>query len=778
MYNKIASIVMNSNKSSGAIAVYISQPDALTEEAAGKIFVLAEVNGKKNDGEKIINFLISELEENYYQDEKISLLGKIDGLKVENIFEAALAKTNKNLNDFLFANKINFNPAYTNITMGVVYQNNIHFSTFGRNRSLLVYRRQDGFEIINVETSAKNYPEKENASKSKTPAKNTSLFSSIVSGEIPLGSYFIFSSESLPEYLSGREMVEIITKLPPIVAAEQIKNVLAKINSYVPFLGIIIKNTTDSFGQEIKEAVDIPVSAQRSISSLNYTEQKTENMLAPAGIVSFSKTIKITRTFFRNLLRGRKKKPRLKKEEISLSLSSEIKLNKKDGSPSYLNANKVSVSADTTPLLNESLNESETPKQVSNVPDSSSFLRSPKINFKRGPKKVVNFLKGFISFLRVLFSANFWRNLFTRIISFFRNLNKLSTALLVIFVIGITILSFSLVKSNLNEKKQQALEDFNLLIKEIERKEILIDSHLLYDDEIGARRVLSDAQNLIASLPREKDYQIEAYDRLNNEIKSLENKVKKIVPVNSLNLVKDVQALGLDSLVFANNNLYGSKNNQVYEITLNESDLKAIEATGLEKVESVKFDGKNTIYYQQTKQIFRLNTKNNSVSSAELYNYNEEDNYQGFNLYNNNVYLLAAAKNQLYVYPADFKSRRDWLKEETDLSQSTDIYIDGRIYFLNNDGQVGKYFMGKKEEYSSIALDPVTNSASKILGDDKNLYILDNKNKRLVMLVKETGTLMAQYILPVDGEIKDFALDAEGRKLYFLVNGNIYEFAL
>jgi len=46
------------------------------------------------------------------------------------------------------------------------------------------------------------------------------------------------------------------------------------------------------------------------------------------------------------------------------------------------------------------------------------------------------------------------------------------------------------------------------------------------------------------------------------------------------------------------------------------------------------------------------------------------------------------------------------------------------------------------------------------------------------MLVKETGTLMAQYILPVDGEIKDFALDAEGRKLYFLVNGNIYEFAL
>jgi len=160
MYNKIAQIILNSGKTNGVNDVFIAQPDALKENLAGKIFIIGEIDGKKNEGRKVLDFIISDLNDNYYNDEKILLRDKIEGLKIENIFEAALAKTNKNLGEFLAQHKIKINTSTTNITLGVVYENKLHFSGFGKNRALLIYRRGDGYEIINVEANAENLPER------------------------------------------------------------------------------------------------------------------------------------------------------------------------------------------------------------------------------------------------------------------------------------------------------------------------------------------------------------------------------------------------------------------------------------------------------------------------------------------------------------------------------------------------------------------------------------------------------------------------------------------
>ena len=58
----------------------------------------------------------------------------------------------------------------------------------------------------------------------------------------------------------------------------------SKINNYVPFLGIIIKNTNEDPSKKIEEIPSSPKSAHNSISSLNHTEKKTEHMLTPAGL--------------------------------------------------------------------------------------------------------------------------------------------------------------------------------------------------------------------------------------------------------------------------------------------------------------------------------------------------------------------------------------------------------------------------------------------------------------------------------------------------------------
>lgn len=155
MHNKIASIILNSAKAAGLSDVYVSQPDAVKENLAGKIFLLAEIAGKKTDGRKIFDFLILALTDNYYNDEKILFRDKVEGLKLENIFEAAITKTNKDLGNFLNDEKIRLNPETTNLTLGVIYENKIHFSNFGRNRALLIYRHNANYNLINVEANAK-----------------------------------------------------------------------------------------------------------------------------------------------------------------------------------------------------------------------------------------------------------------------------------------------------------------------------------------------------------------------------------------------------------------------------------------------------------------------------------------------------------------------------------------------------------------------------------------------------------------------------------------------
>jgi hypothetical protein len=130
MYNKISSLILNSGKASGLADIYVAQPDSLKEELAGKTFIIADLSLKKDEGRKVMDFLISHLEENYYNDGKILLRDKIEGLKIENIFEAAISKTNQELADFLAKERIRLNPSASSLTIGVVCENKLHFSGF------------------------------------------------------------------------------------------------------------------------------------------------------------------------------------------------------------------------------------------------------------------------------------------------------------------------------------------------------------------------------------------------------------------------------------------------------------------------------------------------------------------------------------------------------------------------------------------------------------------------------------------------------------------------
>ena len=755
MYNKISSIILNTGKATGFSDVFVAQPDSLKESLAGKVFIISDISGKKNDGRKIFDFLISSLDNNYYNDEKILLRDKIEGLKIENIFEAAISKTNKSLGEFLTTEKIKLNISLTNVTIGVIFENKLYFSGFGKNRALLIYRRADRYEIINVEANASDINHTVSESGDAASFRAPSIFSSVISGEIPAGSYFVFTSEALPEYISGKDMIGIITKLPPIVAAEQIKNILSKINSFIPFLGVIIKNTVGTDNQEVREEPEENLSAHSSISTLNYTEQKTERMLEPAGLISFSKIYKGAQRIIKNL----QPKPSLIPKKVYRP--EEEKPVSSGSSHSPVDMGKI-----------KSLN----------IARVDSFLVNEKISFKKKPNQFGSRLKQLILNLPSIFNFKSISSPNLNIRDWFFSLSKKNRFLSVVLISVVIIFFISIGATNLVKKQQAATNNYNNLVATIEEKQTQIDNYLSYGNEDGAKSLLIEAQAMLGYLPKDKKDQQAVYSRLENNLNARADKLQKIVRIDNPEKTNDLSGLHVANIIFADGKIYASGLKTIYSIIPQSSSSNKFEVSGANNLLNPQFDKKSIIYYLDNNKLVKFDLKTNQSSliniSAEL-SAEAANSYKVFG--NNKLYVLAKDKNQIYFSALDknaYNVKTDWLKDETNLSNSSDLYIDGNIYILNKTGEVLKFYKNKKADYAAGAISPVMSNASKLVVGAKYIYVFDPSSKRLAVLALKDGHLMNQYQVNSLSMVKDFAIDETGKTAYFLDGEIVYKIQL
>ena len=755
MYNKIVPVILNTGKNASFSDVYVAQPDSLKENLAGKIFILAEINAKKNEGRLIFDFLIESLDNYYYNDEKILLKDKIEGLKLENIFEAALSKVNKDLNEFLITKKIKINAPSSSITIGVIFENVLYFSSFGKNRALLIYRRNNQYEVINVETSAADQKEYRTNEEFSSP-KEINIFSSVISGEIPINSYFFFTSEALPEYLSNKELISIITKLPPIVAAEQIKNTLEKINVYVPFLGVLIKNTIGLNIIETKEELEETLITHSTASTLNNTEQKTEQILAPAGLISFSKMVRKTKEFFGP--RSDSKSPNLKKSYKPEEEKASVQL--------PLNIGNV---------------------KALNLARSDSFLAQEKIFFKKKPGEFFLKLKNVTQIIGQIFNPQNWLALIFKLRDWFKSLNLKNSLLFSGLIVVLLIFFSSLIFTNIKHKNQATQNTFNSAVTAIENLENSIDAHLLYNDNNGARVDLITAQALISSLPHEKNDQKAIYDNLNNKLTQQSEKIEKIVHVVKIEKTNDLTGLNLNSLFLTTGKLYATDQNNIYSLTVNSSLSNKFTISGVTNLGKAYQNPseKGFLYFLNNNQIVKFDLKKKTTVLINIISSDSSTDFNTFKTYGSNgknLYVLNKANNQIYKYSKTvngYSTKTNWLKETSNLSNASDLFvIDGDLYVLNNTGEVQKFYDGKKVDYNAPALIPVMTKANKMFIGVKYIYLFDGVAKRLAVLNKINGDLLNQYEVASLNNLKDFTVNEEEKNAYFLADGGIYRINL
>jgi hypothetical protein len=723
MYTKFATINLNTDRrGQNPAAVFVAQPTPTQENLAGRLFILIEVAAKKNDALKIINFIIDDINESYYQNEKIILREKIDTLKIENIFETVLVRTNKNLLDFLIREKVQIAPASINATIGIVYEDQLHFANIGKNKALLLYKDDAGdseYRLINVERSA--------AANEEPNLKK--LFSSIISGDMPNKSYFIFANEALAEYLFNKDLIEIITKLAPLGAAEQIKNTLAHINTYIPFVGIIIKNNSQmaeesdyreesaldyrrSYPPVVSTAPAIKqLSGQTPAASLRAVEQKTEQIL----------------------LSG----PRVSGRQVSYWFGRGFK-----------KLNPFPPLGKLIKAIFEHRDSADNPPPISGL--------DKKILLGEKPKK------------------------------------SLASKILLIILLAVVLLFVgNLIYKKMQNAKTVVVEKNKSQADIIVQKESQVEACLLYKSDCSAD--IKELQNIFNEITAEDKKTMSDYDSLWAKFNELTGKVQKITKVDNLKEVANFASISGEAkpenikLIGGNAKIiYAADNNKkvIYKINLS-TKITAI-LTSDKIISYLNYpiiDKTGAIYYLDNKQIIQLDPKTDRLNVIK-FNYDDKQNILGIATYNGRLYALDKANNQIYRYSLlnnVYNQGEARLKDSLDMSSVVSFAIDttgaqSDVYFLKSGGEVAKYYDGKNLGFKLDGIEPVCKNAAKIL-ILKNLYILDPENKRLAVFDKN-GKFIKQYQSDKLTNPKDFFVDESGKKAYFLNDRSIYEIGL
>jgi len=733
MNYKLAQIILTPPKTSLVSDIHVSQPDSRIESLAGKMFVLAEIDAGKNPKVKILKvleYLINALEKNYYQSEKILLIEKIETLKVEHIFEAALTKTNKNFCEFLKNNKIILSPSQLNITAGVIHDKRLHVASTGKNKVFLAYQPKKNNEeqttkLIDIAKQARSDDEE-----SPTLQK---LFSNVISGQIPEKSHFLITNEALPEYISSKQIIEIITTLPPAGAAEQIKVMLSKINTYANFLGLIIKGS--SMAEKQAEAIANMQAAktQATIPDLKRTEENTDRLLAPTGIINLGK--------WTGWIKQKTTAKCPESAPVPLILKDKIVFQKK----------------------------------------TSGILKTITTTFTSIGNTLLNSLVFFISIFKKkkegLDQSQGQLELKRKIVHPFQILKsfklKRSTVIIVMILI---VFGFgaSVYWTGYSKEKQAIKQDYQLAIDQISLKINQIKSRLSYGHEEGAETIAKEVEDMIAALPRENEDQINKYNELNTELIQCLAQIRKVEWIDNPDEV--INLSNVNAQVVPQNLIFNPKNKKLYASDAQAAAIYAISpedklAATLEINEPTGIgglSGDNTYYYNK-KQITEVKSDNNAIKTFDL-EHGQQD-IKAIAFYNSNIYLLDSA-NQIRRHSqatGGFGPESAWITTQVDFQNAVDIGIDGNVYVLHANGNLQRFFQGKEEAFKLKPIEPELTSAGSffVSPDQDYIYILDQTNKRVIVFTKE-GKLVVQYQSNAFTDIKDFAVDENGKKIYIL----------
>ncbi|PIR93230.1 hypothetical protein COT99_02095 [Candidatus Falkowbacteria bacterium CG10_big_fil_rev_8_21_14_0_10_43_10] len=746
MYYKISRLILSpaSGKSSSTADIFISNPQIDQEALLGKLFFIAEIENKKPIALKIINFFISALPAHYYHNEKISLREKMGTIRIGEIFETALAKTNAEFEAFLKKEKVKIDPKLLNIIVGVVYKNDLVFSSAGKIKAMLIYHDKTEEEEDKKIYKITAINDQEGPAKIQL----NKIFSNITEGKIPSEGYLVFANEILPEYINNRHLTKIITTLPPTSAIEYLKGQLHKINSYVTFLAIIIKNSTTPHVKRSIPRMQVNVTASNSLELMNETENETEKYLSPVGIISANRYLAALKKIGAKITGSREKK-------ITTAIRDKIFLVKKHRL-NFLTRLRYHGKNFFTYAFNI-------------IIYFTRLLSHPKELSLKSFRAVKNI------WLAVKTSA-------LKSFHWFINLSAISKVWLMTFVVCSGLFAYGIIQVTRNKTQQAEQQSYEELIQLVKQKQNQIEASLLYNNEVKAQELIVETSGIIDQLKNFKKIDQNLIDNFTAVNREQTDKISHVVDIknpkelanfsqlNSAANPRLIIPLGRDIIAS------DADNKSLYQFNLadNTAGLLNKDAKNI-SYGAKSSDGKAVFISASGGLIVDKDLNISEINSAITENPGEITDIA---FYNGRLYVMSAARNNIFRYARDYQSRDAWIKEDLDIKNAVSFTIDGYIYALLNDGRILKMLSGYSNEFEFAPVNPPLTAPAKfkMTGENENgyIYILEPAGKRLLVFDKN-GKFIMQYRIEGLSDWRDFAVIEEEKKIIILSGASIYE---
>ncbi len=219
---------------------------------------------------------------------------------------------------------------------------------------------------------------------------------------------------------------------------------------------------------------------------------------------------------------------------------------------------------------------------------------------------------------------------------------------------------------------------------------------------------------------------------------------------------------------------------------INTADAKEVDSASSEILSALikHQDGKyaaidSTNVYVGNNNAITAIPKNGGKEKTAIDNSGDWKDIGGLGAYLGNLYVVDKKDGIIKYVGGKSSGKANYFTTSPDLTNVTSMAIDGSIWLLSTDGTISKYTRGKQDNFAVSGLDKPLVGPTRISTsvDMNNVYILDNGNKRIVVLDK-SGNYISQYQSDLLGTAQDFDVVEKNKIVYFLSGGKVYQIDL
>lgn len=413
------------------------------------------------------------------------------------------------------------------------------------------------------------------------------------------------------------------------------------------------------------------------------------------------------------------------------------------------------------------------PKKVDKISVSDENLKDHISNQLKIKNYKPNIYKKFIKKLN---------NKILKFTSKFENFSYLQKILFTLYLILIIVFIYSLFALGHQEISKKRQKRYFTIVHQIEEKKNELKSSLIYNNKTKAKNLLCEINALFKTLTPRTEKERESYNLINNQLKKFAEKLysQKFIenPEILINLEEMNPQIRATNIINIDGDIYtfDRNTNFIYQIKgrkIEKANETSVNVGYLEKM--ISFGKDNLIFVCNNHNLADFDLVRKKLSPISLASSFPNLQIKDIASYSESLYILDSKDSQILEYTKTidgFAKEIKWLQEEANLNNAISIAIDGSIYILKRDGEVIKFYKGKKVKFSLEKIYPKLTDAIKIYtnADLKYIYILDPTNKRLVIFKKD-GRLKEQLISSKFNDLKDFAISRNEKIIWFL-NGN------